>query len=83
VGDRITDFGHGKDTVDLSAIASGDGGAGDFDWGGTTPTANGVWYEERGGNTIVQADVNGDTTADFQITLVGTKLRLRAANFVR
>jgi DNA-binding SARP family transcriptional activator len=80
-GDRITDFGHGKDTIDLSAIDSGDGGAGDFNWSATTATVNGVWHEERGGNTVVQADVNGDTTADFQITLVGTELRLRAANF--
>src|SRR6185503_11219694 len=57
-GDRITDFGRGKDTIDLSAIDSGDGRAGGFNWGATTATANGVWYEERGGNTIVQADVN-------------------------
>ncbi len=81
-GDRITDFGHGKDKIDVSTINSGDSGVGDFTFNGLTPTPNGIWYMESGGNTIVKADVNGDTTAEFQITLVGTKLGLRAANFV-
>ena len=29
--------------------------------GGTTPTANGVWYQQSGGNTFVYADVDGNT----------------------
>ncbi len=30
-----------------------------------------TWYQ-NGGNTFVQGDVNGDTTADFLIELTGT-----------
>ena len=30
-----------------------------------------TWYQ-NGGNTFVQGDVNGDTTADFLIQLTGT-----------
>ena len=77
-GDTITDFKQGGDAdqVDLSAI---DPGILTFDDNLTPAVDPGVsahhvtWYESDG-NTIVQADVNGDTTADFQITLLGTGL---------
>jgi hypothetical protein len=34
------------------------------------------------GNTIVQVDVNGNTTADFQIVLHGTNLNLQGTDFI-
>jgi Ca2+-binding RTX toxin-like protein len=79
-GDTITDFVHGQDQIDLSAIDSGGGGP--FNWAGTTPTAHSVWFTEVAGNTLVQADNSGDTTPDFQITLNGTALGLTASDFV-
>ena len=86
--DTIYDFSHSEsDRIDLSAIdaiVGGKGGKNDaFTWGGAdTPTANGVWYSESAGHTDVHADVNGDTIADLQITLVGTGLGLIAADFI-
>jgi Ca2+-binding RTX toxin-like protein len=84
MGPTISDFKQGgaADIIDVAQINSGDGGAGDFEWGGTTPTANGLWYEESVGNTILNADINGDTSSDFQIVLVGTELGLTAADFI-
>jgi RTX calcium-binding nonapeptide repeat (4 copies) len=45
MGHTITDFKQGGDAdiIDVAQINSGDGGAGDFEWGGTTATANGLW----------------------------------------
>src|SRR5215470_13355724 len=40
-----------------------------------------TWYES-GGNTIIQADVNGNTTADLVIVLTGVGHTLTAADFV-
>ena len=83
--DMIHDFNSAEgDRIDLSAIDAIPGGKNNaVTWGGAnTPTANGVWYTESDGNTIVQADVTNDTVADFQITLVGTGLGLTAAHFI-
>jgi Ca2+-binding RTX toxin-like protein len=44
--------------------------------------ANSITWSESGGNTIVRGDVNGNTTADFQIILIGTGKNLVAADFV-
>src|SRR6185295_11253607 len=49
-GDTIGDFQPGIDTIDVSAIDSGDGGVGDFSFNGTTPTGHGIWYTEGSGN---------------------------------
>lgn len=38
-------------------------------------------YTQAGGNTIVQADVDGDGTADFEIELTGL-LTLTAGDFL-
>ena len=43
--------------------------------------ANGLTWFESGGDTILQLDVNGDTTADMTIVLKGTGLGLGAADF--
>ena len=63
-GDTITDFGDGNDKINLAAIDADNSLAGDqaFVFGGTTATANGVWYEVSGGNRTVYLDTNGDTS---------------------
>jgi|GEM_PF-4334261 len=91
-GDTIMDLVRGLDRVDLSAIDANGAASGDqaFAWGGTSATANGVWYQYDAGAinpdgsvgaTAVFADVNGDLNADFQIRLVGN-LALSATDFM-
>jgi VCBS repeat-containing protein len=73
--DTILDFMvSGSDFIDLSAIDADPGTLGNdaFAWGGTTPTANGAWYAESDGNTVLYADTDGNAaTAEFMITLQG------------
>jgi len=45
-------------------------------------TAHHVTWYESGGNTVVQADVTGDTVVDFAINLTGVGLGLTSADFV-
>jgi Ca2+-binding RTX toxin-like protein len=89
--DIIMDFVHGQDKFDFSAIdaniSSSKAAKGDqaFLFAGQNPTvvANSVtWFEDiAAGNTIVQADVNGDTTADIRIVLTDIGLQLSALDF--
>ncbi len=85
--DFIWDFIHGEDKLDFSAIdantspkAKGDQA---FLFGGEDShvAANSVTWFESAGHTIVQADVNGDATADIWITLSGTGLQLNEFDF--
>ncbi|WFP61361.1 VCBS domain-containing protein [Mesorhizobium sp. WSM4904] len=84
--DTITDFVHGVDKIDLSSIDANTVSGGDqaFLFGGqnAATVANSITWSEVGGNTIVHVDVNGNATADFQITLTGTGLGLTASDFV-
>ncbi|RWP80077.1 MAG: RTX toxin, partial [Mesorhizobium sp.] len=83
--DTITDFVHGVDKIDLSSIdASGTAGDQAFLFGGlnAATVANSITWSESGGNTIVRADITGNTAADFQITLTGIGLGLTASDFV-
>lgn len=71
--DVITDFQRGIDKIDLSAIDAVRGGAdNEFIWIGSA-SFHGVEGELRyvkwGASTIVEADMNGNGRADFQIVL--------------
>ena len=79
--------------IDLSAIDAdkgrgqgGGGQAGDqaFKFAGQNANvvANSVTWFEIDGNTIIQADVNGNTTADFTVVLTGIGKNLTVQDFV-
>src|SRR3569833_2382279 len=85
--DLITDFVPGTDKIDL-ALIDGDVstealdsfrllGAAAFDG---SPAALHYWYDSPHGVTIVEGDVNGDSSADFGIELTGS-LTLTSADF--
>jgi Ca2+-binding RTX toxin-like protein len=84
--DTITDFTHGVDIINLSAIDANTASRGDqaFLFGGQNANvvAHSVTWTESGGNTIVHADVNGNTTADLTIILSGIHLQLTASDFI-
>ena len=84
--DLITDFLHGTDVIDLSAIDANTSSNGNqaFAFGGQSSNvvARSVTWSESGGNTLIQADVNGDTTADLLIGLTGTSLNLSGSDFL-
>jgi serralysin len=84
--DIITDFVAGTDKIDLSLIDASATLSGNqaFLFGGanSNTVANSVTWFESGGNTIVQADFNGNTTADVQIVLTGLNLNLQATDFL-
>ena len=73
----LGDAGLEKDKIDLSALSGPD-----LAWGGTSAVANGVWYTQSGGNTIVNIDLNGSPASpEMQIVLQGLHT-LVAADFV-
>jgi hypothetical protein len=73
------------DSIDVSALDANSKLAGDqaFLFGGqnakTVPNSL-TWYE-KGSDTIIQADVNGDSIADFSLKLAGTNLHLSTTDF--
>ena len=85
--DRISDFRRGADLINLSVIdadtrADGDGvftfiGNQPF----SKPSAGQLRFELRSGLLFLQADVNGDGTADLVIELVGVST-LAEADFI-
>jgi Ca2+-binding RTX toxin-like protein len=87
--DIVTDFHRSEgDRIDLSAIDAVALKPGDnpFVFVGTA-AFTGVQGELRytttaSDGTIVQADINGDRLADFQISLLANNLNLTAADFV-
>ncbi|MDA7424685.1 M10 family metallopeptidase C-terminal domain-containing protein [Thalassococcus lentus] len=75
--DVITDFVAGEDRIELSRIDADitQGFKQGFEFIGDaafTGTGGELRYEQAGGNTIVQADRDGDGAADFEIELTGT-----------
>jgi Ca2+-binding RTX toxin-like protein len=78
--DLITDFVNGSDRIDLSGIDANSiaGGNDAFTFignaaflGGGAASAGQLRYSFAGTNTIVEGDVDGNGTADFQIQLTG------------
>ncbi len=74
--DIITDFVAGEDRIEISRFDADvtQGFKQGFDFvgnAGLSGVAGELTYVQSGGNTIVQADVNGDTIADFEIELTG------------
>jgi Ca2+-binding RTX toxin-like protein len=75
--DTIVDFEEGVDKIDLSAIdantASGAFGNQNFMFVGSNAiaVANSVTFAQNGGNTVVSAEINGNSTADLVIVLSG------------
>jgi len=64
------------DIIDVSALGLTAG------YTGTTATANGLWLSSASGSSrTIYADVNGDTTADFQVSVTGITGVLNAADF--
>ncbi len=84
--DLITDFVSGTDKIKLSSIDADTStlAVDHFVYGGQNASAvahSVTWYESEG-KTFVQADVNGDATADFAVSLQGINLHLKAADFM-
>lgn len=83
--DTITDFVHGSDRIGFSLIDANMAVANDqaFLYGGqnVNAVANSITWYEDGTNTYVQADVNGDTTADMLVEITGINLNLTVADF--
>jgi Ca2+-binding RTX toxin-like protein len=83
--DLITDFVHAWDTIDFSAIDANTSISGNqaFLFGGQNASVvpRSVTWFESDGNTIVQADVNGNSTADLVIVLTGVNHHLTEADF--
>ena len=73
--DLITDFVNGTDRIDLSAIDANTLAVNNnaFTFIGTAvfSAAGQLRYAAAGTNTVVEGDVNGDGTADFEIQLTG------------
>src|SRR5262249_50800267 len=85
--DVITDFFHGQDKLDFSAIDANTAAKGNqaflFAGQNASVVANSVSWFESGSDTIVQADVNGDTTAaDLTVVLTGIHHNLTASDFL-
>ncbi len=86
--DVMSDFVHGVDHLDLSAIDADTShrakGNQVFGFAGSSSgvVAHSVTWYESGGNTIVQADVDGNSTADFVLVLTGINHGLTASDFV-
>jgi Ca2+-binding RTX toxin-like protein len=77
--DVITDFAHGADKIDLSALA----GASNLIFTGTTPGSHAVWYASSGTSTFIYASTSGDAAPELMIELANTSgLAPSAADFL-
>jgi Ca2+-binding RTX toxin-like protein len=77
VRDTINGFTHAQDLISLSALDANLSAAGDqaFSFIGTSAfsgVAGQLRYTNYSGTVIIDADVNGDSTADMQILVAGT-----------
>ena len=87
LADIIQDFGNGSDRINLTAIDSNINSANDQNFlsasANSATVANSVtWHYDAGTNrTIIHGDVNGNTTADFEIILLGN-IALASGDFI-
>ena len=82
----VRDFGNGNDRIVLAEIDANTTNGGDqgFAFVGTAAfsgTAGELRFGFAGGNTVIEADVNGDGSADMTIRLIG-QIDLTASDFV-
>jgi hypothetical protein len=88
LSDVITDFLAGTDKIDLSVLDANAAISGNqaFLFGGENENvvANSVtWFtDQSSGNTVIQADLNGNNIADMQIVLTGVNPNLHAVDFI-
>lgn len=76
-GDHVLDFLYGTDSLDFSALDANQQLAGDqaFSWGGTTPTANGLWLHVLSDRTNLFVDTDGDPgTAEFMVAFFNSNI---------
>lgn len=78
--DSILDFTQGEDRIDLGALR----GAADLAWGGTKPTAGGVWFKLAPGGVHVLADTDGNLANGPELKIVLKKFsgELTARDFI-
>lgn len=81
--DLVYNFVSGQDDLDLRGIDANSATAGDqaFTFNGKTAKAHAIWFVVSGTDVIVRGDVNGNTTADFEILLSGVST-LGAGDFL-
>ena len=72
--DTVTDFDHNADSFDFTGFDANSTIAGSqaLEYGGSAATANGIWQQTVGGNTVLYADTDGNLgTVEFMVTLNG------------
>lgn len=85
--DIITDFTSGEDRIEISRFDANSVGGGGNDVfvfiadAAFSNSAGELRYEKAGGITLIQADVDGDGAADFEIELTG-EMDLLATDFL-
>ena len=81
--DRIQNFVHGTDKIDLNGIDANtatDGNAA-FAFGGTVAAGYSIWFAAVSGGIVVRGDIDGNTTADFEV-FVASVASVTASDFV-
>src|SRR5262245_38140520 len=75
--DIIRNFVQGEDRIDLTAVLGNKA----LNWCGTKPTAYGVWYEQKGGCTLICVDLDGNPKTPDMVIRIEGKVSLCADDF--
>jgi hypothetical protein len=85
-GYTINGYQHDMDRIDASMLDSNSKLVGDqaflFEGQNAKLQANSLSWYEKGGDTIIQADVSEDSIADFTLKLAGINHHLSASDFL-